>query len=204
MRRICALLLEVVVIVCASVSVFFLSDTVAIWGRLLYFTNQSNIWIALVMACLLALSLKGKDEPHWLYRLHYMSMVSILLTFLVFTFMLAPTLDAAFLTKPSSLLAHLVVPLASLAHWLWCVKPQDMGKRQCYLSVVYPLWYCAMVIACVALKVTFGEEKSKVPYFFLDWESQHWLMVVWIVLLCVVVVILGKVLLLLQRKANFN
>ena len=76
--------------------IFATRDGYSHWHkRLLYFTNQSNIWIALVcltVAILSIVSIFKKDLviKNWIYILKYIFTVSITITGLIFCGLLAP------------------------------------------------------------------------------------------------------------------
>lgn len=142
---------------------------------LLYFTIQSNLWIAGISIVFLGFDLAGKGErkiPNWLYALKFMFTASILLTFVVFSLLLIPLVPPSYLTSPSNLLLHNLTPLLAVADFLLCDFPYKSKARHAWLGLVMPLLYLAFTLLLSFNGVRFGGKV--VPYFFLDYETLGW------------------------------
>ena len=172
--KIISIVLKIVVIIAAIVGTY-LSAASGMGGFMngstvfMYFTIQSNIFIALICAVGLILLLRGKKIADAWYVIKFVGTVSITLTGAVFTFMLAPTLgDLAWTVH--NVLTHVVVPVASIADFFLTAGYGDLKKRHIPWVLVPPGLYGVYAgIAYVA-----GWEFLKgnnYPYFFLNWGS---------------------------------
>lgn len=212
-RDIVSIVLRIIVVACAVLGILsgnsseFMSES----HMMMFFTVQSNIWIASVCAVFLVLTvvgrLKGKPViPQWLYAIKYMFTICITLTFLVFVLMLSGTLGLEYLLSANNLMLHFIVPLAAIADYAIC-DVEFVGKpRHVWLSIVMPLYYCIYVFLCVRAgrlfynpqaadevsDVVLAPGSGKVPYFFFDWEQLGWFRIsekglgvaLWIIILC--------------------
>lgn len=142
----------------------------------LYFTIQSNIWIAI--ACLIGLwyLLSGKRITRNLAILKLVFTVAITLTGLVFCFVLAPTMGpGAFVLKNS--LTHVVVPIAAVADLFVASKAysEELRLEKCRKSdawwvTIPPLYYLFFASIGYVLDWPFAPGENY-PYFFLNWGS---------------------------------
>ena len=140
-RKWISIVLETVVVVCAVAGV-------ALSQSFLYFTIQSNLWIAATLAAFAVWQIvkmfkpSAKDIPEAMWRLKFVFTVSITLTGGVYCAVLAPTTPGAF-GNAANVLTHVVVPVCAIAD-LFVAKhdaPEDFGNGRNY------------------------------PYFFLNWTS---------------------------------
>ena len=165
-RKITSLILKSIVIVAAIVGVVM--QVVEAQAAMLYFTIQSNIWIA--TACLVGfvLILLKKQIRGWMYSTKLIFTVSITLTGVVYCSMLAPFLGAMAYSLSNTLL-HVIVPVASVADFLVydCVQYK---KWECVTVTIPPFYYLAFAGIGYALNWEFLDGYNY-PYFFLDWGS---------------------------------
>lgn len=169
-----------------------------------YYTIQSNlICIALFVALVLAELFGKRPSEGKGYRIiKGAATVCILLTFVVFHFMLRPTLidvlGMTYLNSPDNLLPHYVVPLAVLGDYLLFDQKGQFRK-------FYPLVWPAIPLAYLGYTAIyrllggvyyFGEsEPLKFPYFFLDYETYGLEQVtVWVLLIAAGYVAFGYLL----------
>ena len=159
---------------------FFLScyfarrDGYSSWlRRLLYFTQQSNLWIGFTSLAFAVMLLK-KDVTEKTVKvmsvLKYIFTVSITVTCLIFCFLLAPFADYNVWTF-ASVLTHVVVPTLAVLDLFTNKNIVKMNKKQVWLTVVPPLVYFVVTSVLCVLKVDFGRGDA-FPYFFMNYYSQ--------------------------------
>lgn len=147
----------------------------------LYFTIQSNLWIALldVVAFVMmargseALGRMGAEErvaARWYSLAQLIFTVSITLTGVVFCFVLAPTMAPGTAFGLANVLTHVVVPLAAIIDFIVCRRTYTF-RRIDVLFPTLPAWYyLAFASVGYVLDWPFGEGINY-PYFFLNWGS---------------------------------
>ncbi|MHB1453769.1 MAG: Pr6Pr family membrane protein [Saccharofermentanales bacterium] len=142
----------------------------------LYFTTQSNLWIAQIcLVFLVADFFSGgrRKLPQWLYSLKFMFTISILLTFVVFFALLAPLMSASYLFSMGNLLLHLVTPMLALADFVLCDYGFGTSRRYILFGAVMPLLYMVEAYGLAILGVSYGGRN--VPYYFMDYAKLGWL-----------------------------
>lgn len=141
---------------------------------MLYFTNQSNLWIGLV--CLLGIiimlieKIKQKNyEKQWMKIVKLVFTVSITLTGVVYCFLLAPTMneDPWCLT---SVLTHVIVPLFSILDFLVYDVYFSYEYKQIFWGLIPPFYYLIFAGIGYIINLDFGLGVNY-PYFFLDWGA---------------------------------
>lgn len=171
-RKLISILLEVVVAVCASVGVALTAEMGS--QCFLYFTIQSNLWIAATLAAFAVWQLVNmirpstKDIPEALWRLKFVFTVSISLTGGVFCAVLAPTMPGAF-NSAANVLTHVVVPVCAIAD-LFVAKHDAPDFGIAVWALVPPVYYLAFATVGFMLNWDFGNGLNY-PYFFLNWSS---------------------------------
>lgn len=146
---------------------------------LLYFTNQSNIWIgvtALVLAVVEIVNFKKGvyTLTKKLSLIHQIFTVSISLTGVIYCFVLVPAFMAAgggF--NPFSLtqmLLHVVTPLLSIADFVLFTRGVKYLKRECFIATIPPFYYLFFSLAGYIRNWDFGMG-ANYPYFFLNYGS---------------------------------
>jgi hypothetical protein len=163
-----------------------------------YFTIQSNILCLAVMVFVIGKQLRGKPtDARTLAWFKGGATIAILVTFLVFHFIIRP-----FLTGPDfseypfgvgSILCHYVTPLWFLADYLAFDKKGSYKILDPLGWVLIPTAYYLYVTVYSALGGRFdaGENLSRYPYFFLNPE----IMGRWGVVLAVIIILTGMTLL---------
>lgn len=180
----------------------------------LYYTNLSNIWTLLLALSLLIIELytlsRGKAArlPAWLHKLRFALTVGVLLTFVVFSLLLAPMMaGTGYLLSLPNLLVHNLVPL--LAGLDFVLFDHGAPRKPSLLwGLMMPSLYVAFALLLARFGAFFGQG-SRFPYFFLDYEKNGWFslgggrlgVVWWILLLSGLLLLMGKALLALQRRA---
>lgn len=168
MRTTVSIILKLVVI--ASVCLGVVLNALAGGGRMfLYFTIQSNIWIALVCLLELALKLCGVKSPRVMSVVKLVFTVSITLTGMVYCFMLAPFIGEGAFALSSSLV-HVVSPVAAVADYFVCRKDLRLKMKDAWWALLPPLYYLGFAALGFVLAWDFGGG-AHFPYYFLDWGS---------------------------------
>ncbi len=144
--------------------------------RLLYFTNQSNIWIAATAAGLLVLDFSGAKKSEKAYRLFYslkfVFTVAISITALIFFVVLAPGAAnenyRAFTL--SSIMVHAVTPALAILDFFIERDETVFSRKEVFYSVIPPVYYLVFCIVLYLFEVDFGRGDN-FPYFFLNFGS---------------------------------
>ena len=166
-RKIVSIVLKsiVVVAVVAGLTLYML-DAVS---HILFFTLQSNIWIALTCLVGLALMIAKVQLKRWMYVIKLIFTVSITLTGVVFCTMLAPFMGNEAFTLASVLL-HVIVPVAAVADFFVYDYAGEYKWWDYLLVTIPPFYYLGFAGIGFALNWDFMEGNNY-PYFFLDWGS---------------------------------
>ena len=172
--RVISFLLKGLVIVSAAIGVFLSAyaskDTVMGGSRVfMYFTIQSNIAIAILSKVGAVLMLRQWSIPNVWYVVKFIGTVSITLTGVVFTFVLAPTLGR-YAWNAQNVLTHVVVPVAAVLDFFVTGPYGDIYKRDVFLVTLPPIAYAVYA----GIGYTAGWEFAegiRYPYFFLNWGS---------------------------------
>lgn len=166
-RKWISIVLETVVAVCAVAGV-------ALSQCFLYFTIQSNLWIAATLAAFAVWQIvkmfkpSAKDIPEAMWRLKFVFTVSITLTGGVFCAVLAPTMSGTF-GNAANVLTHVVVPVCAIAD-LFVAKHDAPDFGIAVWALVPLIYYLAFATIGFVLNWDFGNGLNY-PYFFLNWTS---------------------------------
>lgn len=168
------------------------------WDFYVHFTNLSNyLCIGLVLAELIQTAKKKEDSyvttaPF----LKFIGILAIMLTFLVFNFLLAnqPGRDPQANWRVASISFHVVLPLMYVLDWILFYEHKKVRWYHPIASVVFPLVYVAFVYIRAAI-VNFNPEVPYLyPYFFLNLETLGVLGVLkWVAILFVGFIALGYI-----------
>ncbi len=172
--RAISVFLKAVIVISAALGVFitaFASKSSFMGGGrvFMFFTIQSNIAIAIVSLIGMALLLKGRQISHTWYVIKFVATVSITLTGLVFTFILAPTMGRLAWNFPNTL-THAVVPAVSVIDYFVSGVYGDTRKKEIFYVTLPPLAYAVYAGIGYAAGWEFAEGINY-PYFFLNWGS---------------------------------
>lgn len=156
------------------------------WNVFLYFTVQSNLWIAILDIVALVLLWKGTSQrtgsqlgsqaacpcssrTYSLAQLIFT--VSITLTGVVFCFVLAPTMPDGTAFVPANVLTHVIVPLAAVIDFIVCRKQYTFRWLDSLYSTIPAWYYLAFASIGYVLNWPFSAG-ANYPYFFLNWGSE--------------------------------
>ena len=163
-----------------SIIGFFLSclyarrDGYSHWlTRLLYFTQQSNLWIGITSLVFAIMLIKGNTSIKNLKIISifkYMFTVSITVTCVVFCFFLAPFADFNVWTF-ASVLTHILVPFLSVIDFFTNKSIVKIDKKHVWYALFPVLIYFVFASILCILRVDFGRG-DPYPYFFMDFYSE--------------------------------
>ena len=163
------------------------------WRTFLYFTEDSNVLMAIVMyigIIRIIKDLKGfgkKISDDTFYAFKHMFTVMMFFTMLTFYGMSIIGLFTEsetdrqgiihLMSIPSNWTVHLLAPLTSIIDYLFFDKKVKIENRRKInlLSLIFPLCYCIGTIMLSYLGVRFSHELAVVPYFVLDYEQYGYL-----------------------------
>lgn len=134
----------------------------------MYFTIQSNIAIAIIMAIGAGYLWKNKYSETW-HVIKFIGTVAITLTGMVFCFVLAPTMGGAAWNLQNDL-THVVVPIISVIDFFVTGVSADIKKKNTFLVIIPPILYAIYAGIGYVMKWEFAPG-IHYPYFFLNWGS---------------------------------
>ena len=168
------------------------------WDFYVHFTNISNyLCIGLVFSELVQTAKKNEDSfVNVAPFLKFIGVLAILLTFLVFNFLLAgqPDRDPQANWRIASISFHVILPIMYVLDWLFFYEHKKVKWFYPLASVAFPLLYVVFVYTRAAI-VNFNPEVPYLyPYFFLNLETQGVAGVAkWVVILFVGFIALGYI-----------
>ena len=146
------------------------------WDFYVHFTNLSNyLCIGIVFAELVQTAKKETDSfvsaaPF----LKFIGVLAILLTFLVFNFLLAgqPDRDSQANWRVASICFHVILPIMYVFDWILFYEHKKVRWFYPLASVIFPVLYVVFVYVRAAI-LNFNPEAPYIyPYFFLNLETQ--------------------------------
>ena len=172
------------------------------WDFYVYFTNLSNFLCFGVMLVALIQTIKKKEDGYVTATplLKFIGMLGILLTFLVFNFVLAGAADRnpQLNWRIGSICFHVVLPLMYIADWFLFYERKKTTWRYPIASISFPLGYAIFLLIHAAI---LGFDTSILtptgttliyPYFFVNLETQGVPgVLMWIAILSVAFVAMG-------------
>ena len=153
------------------------------WDFYVYFTNLSNFLCFGVMLAELIQTIKKKEDGpvKTTPMLKFIGMLGILLTFLVFNFMLAGAADRdpQLNWRIGSLTFHVILPIMYVADWFLFYERKNCKWYYPLASVSFPLGYVIFLLIQAAIlkfdssiMVPTGSTSLIYPYFFVNIETQ--------------------------------
>ena len=153
--------------------IFAVRDGYSHWfRRLLYFTQQSNLWIgitSLIFAVMLILNKNNQKQMLAISVFKYIFTVSITITGIIFCVLLAPFADYDIWTF-ATVLTHVVVPIFSIFDFFVNPYILKFDKKYRLFSIIPPFAYFVITTILCLLKVDFGRGDA-FPYFFFNFYS---------------------------------
>lgn len=168
------------------------------WDFYLHFTNLSNyLCIGIVFAELIQTAKKEADSyVSTAPFLKFIGVLAILLTFLVFNFLLAgqPDRDPQDNWRVRSISFHVILPIMYVMDWILFYEHKKVRWFYPLASVVFPVLYVIFIYVRAAI-LNFNPEAPYIyPYFFLNLETQGIAGVAkWVVILFIGFIALGYI-----------
>lgn len=141
-------------------------------SMILYFTIQSNLAIAIIAIINLIYLYKKKEVSERFYLIKYSATISILLTFMVFNLLLAPSIHPGYLLTPSNIMVHTLTAVFAVIDYLVSDKKINFKNQSSY-GLIGPLAYLGFAYLMYFLGIKFSG--ADFPYFFLDFNQLGWL-----------------------------
>ncbi len=146
------------------------------WDFYVHFTNLSNyLCIGILFAGLLQTAKKKTDSYVTVAPfLKFIGVLAILLTFLVFNFLLAGQADRDPQAnwRVASLSFHVVLPILYVLDWVLFYEHKKIKWFYPLASVAFPLLYVVFVYIRAAILNFDSSVPYIYPYFFLNLETQ--------------------------------
>ena len=145
------------------------------WDFYVHFTNISNyLCIGIVFAELIQTAKKREDSYVSIAPfLKFIGVLAILLTFLVFNFLLAgqPDRDPQANWRVASISFHVILPIMYVFDWLLFYEHKKIRWFYPLASVIFPVLYIVFVYARAAIVKFNPEVPYLYPYFFLNLDN---------------------------------
>lgn len=181
---------------------------------LVYYTIQSNILVLLLFIGLLIYTIidyykNGKNgSSSYLRRTKGFIMTAIILTFLVFWLVLAPTafsMDGGsnYLGSIQNNLVHTITPLLLIIDWILFDYGKQFKKHDPYLWMIIPINYFIFAIIR-ATNGNIGNTNSRYPYDFIDFDKHGWMVAIYVVVICIVYIAIGHLILYIDNKRKIK
>ena len=160
------------------------------------FTNLSNYFCIIIMFIELVETIK-KDKNEYVTKvplLKFVGLLAILLTFIIFNFMLAGDREAELNFYINSVLFHIILPIMYLIDWILFYEHKKVKWHYPLISISFPVIY-AIFIFIRAWILDFNPEAPYIyPYFFLNLDELGVIGVIkWIGILSAVFIIIGYI-----------
>ena len=168
------------------------------WDFYVHFTNLSNYLCIGVMLAGLIQTAKKKADSYVSTApfLKFIGVLAILLTFLVFNFLLAgqPDRDPQANWRIASISFHVILPIMYVLDWILFYEHKKVRWFLPLASVVFPVLYVIFVYVRAAI-LNFNPDAPYIyPYFFLNLETQGVAGVAkWVLILFAGVIALGYI-----------
>lgn len=154
--------------------VFAVRDGYSHWlKRLLYFTQQSNLWIGVTSLIFAIFEIKNDNKEKQLLVasvFKFIFTVSITITGIIFCSVLAPFADFD-IWNFATVVTHVVVPVLSIIEFFVDKSIVELDKKFVWYSIFPPLIYFIFAGVLGSLGVDFGRGDT-FPYFFMNFSSE--------------------------------
>src|SRR5690606_12109275 len=170
------IIIKVSVILSAIIGVVLQMDTTSggfMSGRslIMYFTIQSNLWMAMIAFVGIFVPIFSKNAKGF-YLFKYILTTGILLTYVVFSILLSPSMPLSYLVSPSNLLVHTLTPVLAMVDYLMNDNKITVRNQALY-GLITPAYYLVFSFTMYFAGIRFSDG-AKFPYFFLDFETNGW------------------------------
>lgn len=177
-------------------------------SHFLYFTNISNLLSLAAALVFFVCEFIRRPPPQWLLRVRLACAAGIALVFVVFSAVLSPLMDAAYLNSRDNIIVHNLVPWLCVLDFLLFDHGYVKTSRAWWPGLASPLAYFALAFTLSRLGTFFGS--GRYPYFFLNDEANGWFtlgggklgVAWWVLILCLLQWGISKALVALQRRVH--
>ena len=129
----------------------------------IYSTNISNYICFIIMYIELFLTIRNK-KIKGLNIFRFISTVMIIITFLIFNFVLIRNMTISQILSLESILMHLILPIIYVSHYFLFSDKKCVKKNYIFISLLMPIIY----IIFIYIRVFFFKTIISYPYFFLN------------------------------------
>jgi hypothetical protein len=150
-------------------------------GGIWYYTIQSNLWVMLLTAVYLALSVAALCTgfasvfPRVLEIARFAVLTGITLTFLVFWLVLAPKINKDYLKTLNNLLVHTLVPILFITDFILFDRIGRLSASEVLWCMAIPLYYSVLTFLHTKINPNLNfAEGSRYPYYFMDADTLGW------------------------------
>jgi len=209
-KKTACIIFNILLFICVGTGLALIIIKFDLLSALFYFTVQSNILCMIMAGITLVYAIKKNKSKNGAYVFFKgMALVSILLTFFVYNFILKPFVNDQ--SEPLySILLHLVVPLMMLGDYLFFEEKVNFKIWYPFGWALFPVFYAGFIALynLGGLYKLFGDTSVKFPYFFLDYQTYGLVKVgLWVLLIAACFIAFSFLLLvfnniLLRRKIN--
>ena len=138
-----------------------------------YFTILSNIFVIIILGILLFKKEDAKISDS-LNIIKFLATISITITFLVFMFILAPTMPGGIINAYiggycGSFCLHFLTPLLTIIDFFLYDKEFTLKKKHAVYAIIPPLGYFGYVLILSLLGVRWGNMSA--PYNFINFAA---------------------------------
>ena len=150
------------------------------WDFYVYYTNVSNYLCVAVMIAELVSVLRADEDGYidTLPRLKFMGLVGILLTFIMFNVIMAPTKSLSYILSIRSISLHVLIPIIYVLDWFLFYERKKTTWKHPLFALILPVSYMTFIlIHAAALKFDSsilcfaGDAPLIYPYFFLNYDK---------------------------------
>ena len=147
------------------------------WDFYVYFTNLSNYYCLIILFIELVQTIFKKKDDYitTLPVAKFIGVMAILLTFVVFNFVLSSGMTIKQLLKFESLSFHFIMPILFIGDWFLFYERKKMNWKYPLYGLSFPLGYLLFIVVHAAIldfDVTIislnGYTPLIYPYFFID------------------------------------
>ena len=170
----------------------------------MFFTVQSNLTIMGISLVFLVndIRMMFKKESflnNIFYLIKYTFTIAILITFLVFFIMLAPTLGIDYLLSFKNFSLHAIVPILAIIDFFVFDKDIKLTYHNSLVGTFMPIYYLLFFLIGIPLNFRYSSDGLKAPYFFLNYEEIGWFAItdkgpglfIYVLILLALIVLLG-------------
>jgi len=160
------------------------------------FTNLSNLYIFVVTILSLYKLIRKEDISRRLYRGRVLGLIIILLTGIVYHFILLPeklTGNSNYqVFTVANMITHYITPFLMLFDWMMFDVKGKMRKRDPVIIILFPIIYFIVLCIYGYCGLPIPNKKSSYIYFFMDldvlgiWGVTKWIIVILLYLIVLV------------------